>query len=100
MRRPISILALLAILGCIAPARPFTSDFYDFAGAWMAKLKIECGLVPGLNSSRLGAEVYLVIANIEGSGMYQIHAAARALSGHFRCVIGMHGADPGGLVIG
>ena len=32
MRRPISILALLAILGSIAPARPFTSDFYDFAG--------------------------------------------------------------------
>lgn len=32
MRRPNSILALLAILGCIAPARPFTSDYYDFAG--------------------------------------------------------------------
>jgi matrixin len=33
VRRPNSILALLAILGCIAPAQPFTSDFYDFAGA-------------------------------------------------------------------
>lgn len=32
MRRPSSILALLAILTCILPARLFATDFYDFAG--------------------------------------------------------------------
>jgi len=32
VRRLISILTVLAILGCLAPAQPFASDFYDFAG--------------------------------------------------------------------
>ncbi len=60
MRRPNPILALVAILGCIAPARPFTSDFYDFAGAssehrmkWATKT-IRVSLSSSLTSSATG----------------------------------------------
>ena len=72
---------------------------HDFACAGMAEAEEQLYFLVRFYGGGLGVEVEVVIANIEGGGVDQVHAAARTLAGDVHCVIGVHGADPGGVFL-